>query len=494
MRVLLIYPECPDTFWGFKHALKFISRKAAQPPLGLLTVAAMLPEHWEKRLVDLNVTRLKESDLKWAELVFISAMSIQKPSAKEVIARCKRAGVKTVAGGPLFTVEYEDFREDVDYLVLNEAEVTLPPFLSDLERGEAKPIYTSSEYLKLAATPIPLWELVDLKKYATMNLQYSRGCPFDCEFCDISLLYGRKVRTKSKEQMVSELDALYARGWRGDVFIVDDNFIGNSNKLLGSVLPAIIDWSEERKRPFNFLTEVSIDIADNDELMEQMIHANFSAVFIGIETTHDNSLTECNKMQNANRDLLLSVKKIQSAGLRVMAGFIVGFDSDPPTIFERISTFIQDSGIVSAMVGLLNAPRDTKLYQRLENEGRLLDEFDGDSTVLSMNFVPRMDRSTLIEGYKKIVRRIYASSAYYERVRRFLKEHRPRRSKAARLKISHLQAVPKSVILLGILGKERLHYWHLFFWTLFRRPRLIPLALTLAIYGFHFRKFFEAHI
>ncbi len=494
MRILLVYPECPDTFWGFKHALKFISRKAAQPPLGLLTVAAMLPDEWEKNLVDMNVCKLRDSDLKWADLVFISAMSIQKTSAREVIKRCKEADVKTVAGGPLFTTEYDDFIDDVDHLVLNEAEVTLPPFLKDLKRGHAKPIYTSDQYVGLAKTPLPLWELVDMRRYASMNLQYSRGCPFDCEFCDISVLYGRKVRTKGKRQILAELASLYSTGWRGDVFLVDDNFIGNSNKLKAEILPAIIEWSDARGRPFSFQTEVSIDLSDDRELMRQMVRAGFNSVFVGIETTNEDSLIECNKLQNKNRDLLACVKRIHDSGLRVVAGFILGFDNDSPSVFERMSTFIQDSGIISAMIGLLNAPRDTKLYQRLKREGRLLDDGTGDSMGFSMNFVPIMDHDTLIEGYKEVIRKVYSSSAYYQRVRRFLKEHKPQRGKATRLRISHLPALPKSVVILGIIGKERLHYWRLVFWTLFRRPRLIPLALTFAIYGFHFRKFFETHL
>ncbi|MCD6326404.1 B12-binding domain-containing radical SAM protein, partial [bacterium] len=452
------------------------------------------PNNWEKRLVDMNITRLKDKDLKWADLVFISAMSIQKPSAEEVVARCKEVNVKTVAGGPLFTTEYDDFLDKVDHLVLNEAEVTLPPFLKDLKEGHAKPMYTSDEYVNLAKTPLPLWELVNIRKYASMNLQYSRGCPFDCEFCDISVLYGRKVRTKGVDQILAELSALYSRGWRGDVFLVDDNFIGNSRKLKAEILPAIIEWAERRKRPFSFQTEVSINLADDIELMHQMTRAGFNSVFVGIETTNEDSLIECNKLQNKNRDLLACVSRIHEAGLRVVAGFILGFDSDPPSIFERMNTFIQESGIVSAMIGLLNAPKDTKLYWRLKEEGRLLDGGTGDSMGFSMNFVPKMDYTTLIEGYRTVIRKVYSSSAYYQRVRRYLKEHKPPRGNTTYFRLSQLPAFPKSVIFLGILGKERLHYWRLFFWTLFTRPRLIPLALTLAIYGFHFRKFFENQV
>ncbi len=494
MRILLVYPECPDTFWGFKRALKFISRKAAQPPLGLLTVAAMLPDQWEKKLVDMNVTRLKDKDLEWADFVFISAMSIQKTSAQEVIARCREANVRTVAGGPLFTTDYDDFLDEVDHLVLNEAEATLPRFLEDLKRGCAERMYTSGEFLDLVKTPLPLWELVDIRKYASMNVQYSRGCPFDCEFCDISVLYGRRVRTKSRDQVLTELDALHSRGWRGDVFFVDDNFIGNCKKLKGEVLPAIVEWMDTKRHPFNFQTEASINLSDDEELMQLMVRAGFNSVFVGIETTNEDSLVECNKLQNKNRDLLACVRRIHESGLRVIAGFILGFDSDPPSIFERTSAFIQNSGIVSAMIGLLNAPRDTKLYQRLAEEGRLLDDGTGDSMDFSINFVPAMDYDTLIKGYKTVIRTVYSPAAYYQRVKKFLKEYKPLQSKALRLRTRHLGAVVKSVMFLGIVGKERLHYWRLVFWTLFRRPRLVPLALTYAIYGFHFRKFFESYV
>ena len=224
MNALLIYPEYPETFWSFKHALKFVFRKAAYPPLGLLTVAAMLPEQWAKKLIDLNVTKLKDTDLEWADMIFISAMAVQKAGARSIIDRCKKAGVKVVAGGPLFTAEREDF-EDVDHLVLNEAEITLPAFLNELKYGDARHIYTSDQWAEITQTPPPAWDLINLDHYACMSIQYSRGCPFNCDFCDITLLYGHKPRTKSKAQIVAELEGLYLTGWRGGVFFVDDNFI-----------------------------------------------------------------------------------------------------------------------------------------------------------------------------------------------------------------------------------------------------------------------------
>ncbi len=493
MKILLVYPKYLDTFWSFKGALKFISKKATHPPLGLLTVAAMLPKEWEKKLVDMNVTTLRDKDLEWADFVFVSAMSIQKASAKEVISRCKKMDIKIVAGGPLFTTGYEEF-EDVDHFVLNEAEITLPPFLEDLKNGCAQHVYTSQERPDIKKTPLPLWDLIDMKKYAVMSIQYSRGCPYDCEFCNISVLYGRKVRTKSKTQIISELEDLYSQGWRGDLFFVDDNFVGRKRKLKEEILPAIIEWMERKRHPFSFNTEASIDLSDDDELMQCMVKAGFTSVFVGIETVNEESLAECNKIQNKNRDLVACVKKIQKFGLQVVGGFIVGFDSDPPSIFERLSVFIQESGIVTAMVGLLNAPRSTSLYHRLVKEGRLLKDVSGDNTDFSMNFIPKMDYEILIKGYERIISRIYSPEPYYRRVREFLREYKPSQKKAFRFHFSYLGAFFKSIFFLGIIERERVYYWKLFLWSLFKRPQLFHLALTFAIYGFHFRKIFGNYL
>jgi radical SAM superfamily enzyme YgiQ (UPF0313 family) len=490
MKILLVYPEHPETFWSFKYALKFISRKATEPPLGLLTVAAMLPKEWEKRLVDMKVTPLKDKDIEWADFVFISGMSIQKTSAREVIARCKEKSKKIVAGGPLFTTESEEF-DEVDHLVLNEAENTLPAFLKDLENGCAKHIYTSSEFPPIENTPAPLWKLLNLKKYATMDIQFSRGCPFNCEFCDIVQLYGRKVRTKSKEQIVNELATLYSLGWRHDVFFVDDNFIGNTKKLKREILPAIIEWMEKNGRPFTFGTEASINLADDEELMKLMVQAGFDSVFVGIETVNEESLAECNKSQNKKRDLAACVKKIQNSGLMVKGGFILGFDNDPPTIFDNMIEFIQESQIVSAMVGLLNAPRGTKLYKRLDEEGRLLKINTGNNTDFSINFIPKMDYEKLIRGYRDIIKGIYSPKPYYDRVIKFLKTYDPLPRKGANLRLNHLSAFVKSIFVIGIIRKERWQYWKLFFWTIFRRPRLFPLAITLSIYGVHFQRVYD---
>ncbi len=306
MKILMIYPEFPDTFWSFKHALKFIRKKASTQPLGLITVAAMLPSEWEKRLVDLNVKPLKDKDLAWADMVFISAMTVQRKSTYQVLDRCKDAGVKIVAGGPLFTEEFEKFPQ-VDYFVLNEAEITLAPFLRDLEVGQAERVYTSTEFPDIQHTPAPLWELVDRKRYATMSVQYSRGCPFDCEFCNITSLFGHRPRVKTSAQILKELDGLYQLGWREPVFFVDDNLIGNKKHLREDLLPALIEWRNGKKgMPFN--TEISINIADDEQLMNMMTQAGFDTVFIGVETPDDDSLAECNKKQNRNRDLVADIK------------------------------------------------------------------------------------------------------------------------------------------------------------------------------------------
>jgi radical SAM superfamily enzyme YgiQ (UPF0313 family) len=487
MNILLVYPKYPDTFWSFKHALKFVSKKASFPPLGLLTVAALLPKDWYKRIIDMNTNKLMDDDILWADFIFISAMSIQSDSANEVIQRCKMLNAKIVAGGPLFTSSSEKY-QNIDHLILNEAEITLPQFLSDLNKGMAKQKYTSEDWADITITPLPLWELISINNYTSMNVQYSRGCPFDCDFCDITVLYGRKPRTKNKEQVIAELDALYFTGWRGPVFFVDDNFIGNKAKLKKEILPAIAEWNKKRKNPFYFNTEASINLADDDKLMQLMAKAGFEAVFIGIETPNEKSLIECNKTQNRNRDLISSIKKIQESGLEVQGGFIVGFDNDPPAIFDRLTNFIQESGIVTAMVGLLNAPQGTKLQKRLLTEGRLLKDFTGNNTDFSINFIPHMDSEVLLNGYKKILNTIYSPKYYYERVMRFMKDFEPKKKKIFHLNPNYILALFKSMLKLGVIGEERIYYWKLFFWSLFRKPQLFSLAILFTIYGFHFRK------
>lgn len=487
MKVLLVYPEIPATFWSFKDALNFISKKSAEPPLGLLTVAALLPEEWEKKLIDINVTKLEDHHLRWADYVFLSGMNIQIKSFKEVVRRCNQLGVKIVAGGPLCTTQYKDFL-GIDHFVLNEAEITLPQFLNDLQNGTPKYVYRSDEFPDISLAPVPMWELLDKKKYASMSIQCSRGCPYDCEFCSITMLNGRKPRTKSKEQFLNELSVLYNQGWRGGVSIVDDNFIGNKRKLKSEILPAMIEWSKERKYPFNFITEVSVNLADDEELTNLMVEAGIVSIFIGIETPNDDSLVECGKSQNLRRNLLDSIKFLQRRGMIVSAGFIVGFDNDRQNIFEQQINFIQKSGIASAMVGLLNAPTGTKLFKRLKDENRLLDIFSGNNMDGSINFIPKMNYSDLIKGYSKILNTIYSQKEYYQRVKQFLSEYKIPSWQSAMPKFNEMIAFIKLVYRLGVMEKGKKYFWKLLALSLISHPRKFPLAMTFAVYGFHFRK------
>jgi len=491
MKTLLIYPAFPPTFWSFKYAVSFVRKKAALPPLGLLTVAAMLPAGWTKRLVDLNVEPLTAEDLAWADGALISAMAVQRTSAEEVIARCRQAGLKIIVGGPLFTIEHDAFPE-VDHFVLNEAELTLPPFLADLQAGCPKRVYASREFPALSATPPPLWQLIDLKRYATMSIQFSRGCPFNCEFCNVTALFGHRPRQKGAGQVVWELEDLYRRGWRGAVFFVDDNFIGNKRYLRDVLLPALVEWRKGKKGlPFN--TEVSINLADDPELMDLMVAAGFNSIFVGIETPDEDSLLECNKVQNRRRDLMASVKRIQRAGLQVQGGFIVGFDSDPLSIFQRQVDFIQNSGIVTAMVGLLQAPPGTGLFERLRRENRLIGLISGDNADGTTNIIPKMGLDALLEGYRTILRQIYSPRYYYQRVVTFLREFKTPGIEVP-MDLQRFLAIFRSCLRLGIIGRERVQYWKLMAWTLLMRPRLFPLAMALAIQGYHFRKVSELHL
>ena len=490
MNILLLYPEYPETFWNFKHALKFISKKATEPPLGLQTISAMLPGNWDKKLVDMNITKLKDNDVIWADYVFLSAMSIQKKSVYSILEKCKQLNTKVVAGGPLFTAESEEF-PNVDYLVLNEAEITLPLFLKDLENGCAKHVYSTEDFADITTTPVPDWSLVDMKKYASMDIQFSRGCPYNCDFCEIVQLYGRKVRTKSSEQVINELEALYSTGWRSGVFFVDDNFIGNKKVLKRKILPAIIKWMAEKKNPFSFSTEASINLADDSELMNLMAEAGFDSVFIGIESPNAESLAESNKVQNKNRNMVESVHKIQEKGIMVKGGFIIGFDNDPPKIFNKIIDFIQESVIINAMIGLLNAPKGTSLYKRLNAEGRILSNIGGNNTDLITNIKTKMDYESLVEGYKNVVKNIYSPKVYYNRVMKYLRQYKPVSKKSLKFHVGLFKPLLKTTFFLGIVGKERWYYWKLFFWTIFTKPKLFPLAMTLSVFGHHFRRVYE---
>ena len=485
MNILLVYPQTPETFWSFKHVLPFISKKAAFPPLGLLTVAAMLPSHWDLRLIDTNVERLLDEDLRWADYVMLSGMIVHRESALEIVDRCVSFGTPVIAGGPLFTTGHEAFSK-VKTFVLGEAEEIMARVVADMESGQLERIYRAEGRPDMSQVPIPRWDLIQVNNYATMAVQFSRGCPFDCEFCDIIIMNGRVPRTKAPVQLVAELEALNQHGWKDMVFVVDDNFIGNK-KLTKALLRDLIEWRERTGAKIGFFTEASVNLADDDELCDLMVKAGFKKVFLGIETPSVESLEECRKLQNRSRDLVDTVKALQRVGLEVMGGFIVGFDNDKQDIFKRQFEFIQSSGVVTAMVGLLTALPQTRLYHRLMKEGRLETETTGNNTAAVLNFRPKLNREFLVNGYRDLMKRLYEPKAYYQRIRTFLEHHRP---SGPRLRVSpgDVEAFFKSFWLLGVWHRGRTQYWRFFLGTLVRRPHQFRCAIELAIMGYHFRR------
>ena len=491
MKVLLVNPEFPDTYWSFRHALPFEGKRCAFPPLGLLTVSALLPRSWERILVDLNIERLKSSDIEWADMVFATAMLVQKDSLRQVVERCKARDKRVVLGGPYVTTTIEDLPA-ADHIFKGEAETTLPQFIEDLAHGCAKPSYEVAERPPLSLTPRADFHLAKLKRYSAMSVQYSRGCPFSCEFCDIIEIYGRVPRTKSNQQMLSEFDALRNLGWRGKLFIVDDNFIGNK-KNVRTLLPDLARWQKAHGYPFSLITESSLNLADDEALLANMRDAGFTSIFVGIETPVEESLKEAQKSQNRG-NLLESVEKIQSYGMEVMAGFIVGFDNDPADIFQRQIDFIRRSAIPLAMVGLLNALPETQLWKRLDREGRLLGEASGNNTVCTFNFKTRMDPAVLIRGYQSIMRTIYSPREYYERARQSMKRT------ARQFSVPHNHGVVSGLVSLmrvffrlGILDRERVEFWRFFTHTLLRQRDRLRDSLRLAAMGYHFRKLNDAY-
>ncbi|MEW6731799.1 MAG: B12-binding domain-containing radical SAM protein [Acidobacteriota bacterium] len=422
-------------------------------------------------------------------------MLVQKPSLLNVINLCKAYGKRIVVGGPYVTTSPEQLFY-ADHIFIGEAEATLPQFVHDLECGNAKRIYRATERPSLCSTPIPNFRLAKLKHYSAMSVQYSRGCPFQCEFCDIIEIFGRVPRTKSNEQILVELDELLRIGWRGMVFIVDDNFIGNKRNVK-RLLPELIEWSERHYHPFSLITEASVNLAEDDELLEGMHRAGFRRVFLGIETPVEESLKEAHKGQNTRRNLLDSAKKIQSYGMEVMAGFIVGFDHDPEDIFERQISFIRESAIpldmVGLLVGLLNALPDTQLWRRLKQEGRLIAESTGNNTDCSLNFIPKMETTRLIEGYRSILRTIYNHNEYYQRALNCLERisqtgSQPRNENF----FANFTAFLSIVIALGIRDKARNEFWGYIHYAFTRHCEKFSHAVTLAAMGYHFRKVLES--
>lgn len=484
MKALLVYPAYPDTFWSFKHVLPFVAKKAAFPPLGLLTVAAMLPAAWEKRLVDANVAPLREEDLAWADTVLISAMLVQAPDAQALIARAKAAGKRVIAGGPAFSTERERF-PGVDHFLVGEAETILPVFLEDLAQGAAKDVYEATERPELATTPLPLWELLRFKDYVSMSVQYSRGCPFDCEFCGIVAMNGRRPRVKSPEQMLREMQSLYDAGWRDSVFIVDDNFIGNLAHVK-RFLPLLAAWQKERGYPYKLMTEASVNLAQDPTLLQMMSAANFHKVFIGIETPSAASLEECGKSQNMATDFASAVRAIHQHGMQVMGGFIVGFDHDTSSIFEQQIRFIQEIGVVTAMVGVLNALPQTRLWRRLKAEDRLLGAMSGENTDASLNFIPNMGRETLLNGYTRLLNVIYSPKEYYKRINTFLASYTP--TARGKIPLNDMWAFMRSVWSIGVVSRARFSYWKLMLKTLLTKRKAFSVAVELAILGLHFER------
>jgi len=485
MNILLVSPKTPDTFWSFRHVLPFISRRAAFPPLGLITVAAMLPKAWSLRLVDLNIENLNDSAIDWADEVFLSGMIVHADSAHEIVRRCKARGRRIIAGGPLFTTGSERFPE-VDAFVLGESEEVMPRLVADLTAGRLERNYRGEGWPDITRTPSPRWDLLDLRRYATMPLQFSRGCPFNCEFCDVIVMNGRTPRIKTVEQIIGELESLRAARWDGAIFIVDDNFIGNKARIK-PVLRAMIDWRQKTRFSTTFTTEASLNLADDPELIDLMVRAGFKRVFIGIESPQPESLAECAKVQNTRRDLVAAVRTIHHAGMEVMGGFIVGFDSDRPDIFERQRRFIQEAGVVTAMVGLLTALPGTRLFQRLKEEGRILAHSTGNNLDAVLNFIPKLDRQALVEGYRALVKELYAPRDYYKRILTFLRDYKPTGPRV-RIRREDVMAFLKSLWHMGIAARGRVAYWRFLAKTLLFYRRSFSEAMGLAITGHHFRR------
>lgn len=486
--ILLVYPEVPgNTYWSFKHALKFVHKKSSMPPLGLITIAALIPEKYNLRLIDMNITPLTEKDILWSDAVFISAMIIQKESFVKAVSACKRLKVPVIAGGPYPTSSYNEI-PDVDYFVLGEVEETLKIFLDDYENGCAKKIYIPGSRPDLSDSATPRFDLLDMKAYSSMSIQYSRGCPFKCEFCDIWISYGNLPRLKSSSNIILELESLFKLKWRGPVFIVDDNFIGNKNRVKSDLLPALTEWQKKHDHVYRFFTEASINLADDEELMNGMKEAGFNEVFIGIETPSRKALKETGKLQNLKTDLNKAVHKIQQHGMGVMAGFIIGFDSDAEDIFDRQISFIQKAGIPQAMVGLLIALPGTALFSRLKNEGRINSDSIGNNThSMSTNFTTKMDSAKLTAGYKRVLNYIYDPNLknYFARCNVLLDSigetpffQRKVRPEDIRIFFDAFFRQP--------FTRYGLHYLKFVVRTLVRHNRMFAEAIRFGIIGHHF--------
>ena len=492
MHVLLVYPVFPQTFWSYDKILELVDRKVLLPPLGLITVAGILPQEWEFKLVDRNIRSVTEAEWAWADLVILSAMIVQKQDLLEQIKEAKQRDKLVAVGGPYATsVPDEPQNAGADFLVLDEGEITLPLFVAALERGETKGIIRATEKPDVTTTPIPRYDLLELDAYDSMSVQFSRGCPFQCEFCDIIVLYGRKPRTKTPAQLLKELDFLYELGWRRGVFMVDDNFIGNKRnvKLL---LKELKIWQAEHQYPFRFNTEASVDLAADQELMDLMVACNFDAVFLGIETPDEDSLALTKKFQNTRSSLTDTVDKIIRSGLRPMAGFIIGFDGEKKGAAQRIINFVENAAIPTAMFGMLQALPNTALWHRLEKEERLLenDKQDINQTTL-LNFVPTRPIEDIANEYIETFWELYDPNRYLDRVYRcFLKlKETPVKAPAKMPSFIDVKALAIVIWRQGIKRNTRWKFWHHLFSIVKNNPGVWEHYLTMCAHNEHFLEY-----
>ncbi|MBW4697636.1 MAG: DUF4070 domain-containing protein [Aphanocapsa lilacina HA4352-LM1] len=494
MNVLLFSPIFPKTFWSFERVLNLIGRKVLLPPLGLVTVAAMLPQPWNFRLVDRNVRFESEADWAWADLAIISAMMVQKDDFLHLIREGVRRGVKVAVGGPYPTSIPEDALEaGADYLVLDEGELTIPKFLAALAAGEASGVFRAAEKPDVTLTPVPRFDLLELDAYDSMSVQFSRGCPFQCEFCDIIVLYGRKPRTKTPEQLLAELQALVDLGWNRSVFVVDDNFIGNQRNVK-LMLKQLAPWMQERGFPFRFTTEASINLAEDDELLELMVEAGFDSVFLGIETPDEESLTLTQKFQNNRKPLSESCLKITRAGLRLLAGFIIGFDNEKAGAGGRIVRFVEQTAIPDAMFSMLQALPGTALWNRLEKENRLLASGTGMNQSTLMNFRPTRPIEQIAEEYVEAFWELYEPARFMRRCyRHALDLGMPKGKRPFKMPdLPELRGLLKIIWLQGVQRPEtRVLFWSQLLNLLQRNPQVLGPYLTVCAHGEHFFEFRE---
>lgn len=481
MKVVLVYPEFPITYWGFQYGLSLAGKRSAFPPLGLLQLAALLPQHWELRLVDLNVEKLRERDLLWADVVFTGGMRVQARSMHEVITRAHRTGRRVVVGGPAPTTAPEEFT-DADVIFQGEAEGRIDELLEAMGADEHRVIAEPEKFPDVTTIPPPRYDLVDFRRYASMSLQYSRGCPFTCEFCDIIEIFGRVPRVKTPDQILGEMNVLYEQGYRGSLFFVDDNFIGNRSAVK-KLLPRIVEWQEARGYPFELFTEASVNLASDEALVAAMVRAGFTAVFLGIETPSPEALKVAKKNQNLAMNLVDAVNSLTGSGLEVMGGFIVGFDNEKADVFDAQRLFLEQAPIPLAMVGLLTALPGTALWRRLEKEGRLREVSSGDQFARP-NFETTMDEEQLLRGYGRLLGKLYEPDTYYRRCADAI-DRSPVVPGRRRVRLNEITTLLRTVVRVGIFGERRRQFWRFVTGVLRKKPALFPTSIAQVIRGEH---------